>query len=83
MRRVAGDMEERIRELQWETIPVAQAADECGKGRSTIYRDIKKGTLTNVGSPGHSRVRRGDLNGKRTPKTTGPSLVSKVMGSSV
>ena len=80
LRRVANELEEDEREWEWAAIPVAEAAGECGKSPSTIYRYIKVGRLANVGSPEHPLVRRGDLCGKLAPENTGePSLVSKVI----
>lgn len=77
-RRIADQVESACREWQWETLTITEAAEETGRAYTTIWRKVKKGTLGNVGTEEHPRIRRVDLY-RDGRAAAGPDIAGRVL----
>jgi hypothetical protein len=75
LRRVAGELETRLREWATEPLTLQAAAAELGLSYSTLHRWVATGRLPNAGTRYRPRVRRCDL--RRGPP--GPDLAGHVL----
>ena len=57
----ADELEVAQREWELETLPIRDAADECGKSASQLRRDVQAGKLVVVNDEGPMKVRRSDV----------------------
>jgi hypothetical protein len=60
-RRVADELEERIRECELEELTLQEAVWESGYSYSKLEKDVRSGVIPNAGEPGAPRIRRCDL----------------------
>ena len=79
----ASELEDEARAFSLESLSLGQAEEDSGFSYSALEKMVRNGRITNVGSPGQPRVRRGDLpkkpGGSREPRGGEPDLAELVL----
>lgn len=82
LRRLAEDLEERLRELELEELTLQQAASETGYSYSALDKMERRGDLPSESRGGTRYVRRSDLPRKPAGKreSEGPDVAAARLG---